>query len=47
LQELEGRRVPIMATGRSLPSFLPYDTSARSGGYVMGRFLTGIRVRTS
>lgn len=42
-QELEGRRVPVMVTGRSLPSFLPYDTSARSGGYVMGRFLTGIK----
>ncbi|CAO3624522.1 unnamed protein product [Cunninghamella blakesleeana] len=42
-QELEGRRVPLMVSGRSLPSFRPYDTSARAGGYVTGRFLTGIR----
>ncbi|KAF8983264.1 hypothetical protein BGZ46_010562 [Entomortierella lignicola] len=42
-QELEGRRVPIMVSGKSLPSFAPYDTSARAGGYIAGRFLTGIR----
>eukprot|EP01134_Creolimax_fragrantissima_P007681 CFRG7681T1 len=42
-QELEGRRVPVMVSGRSLPSFLSNDVSARSGGYVMGRFLTGIK----
>ncbi|KNC79596.1 hypothetical protein SARC_08015 [Sphaeroforma arctica JP610] len=42
-QELEGRRVPVMVSGRSLPSFLAHDVSARSGGYVMGRFLTGIK----
>ncbi|KAI8069916.1 hypothetical protein BC940DRAFT_17801 [Gongronella butleri] len=42
-QELEGRRVPIMVSGRSLPSFRPYDTAARAGGYITGRFLTGIR----
>nr|XP_054764131.1 DNA-directed RNA polymerase I subunit RPA1-like [Lytechinus pictus] len=41
--ELEGRRPPLMVSGRSLPSFLPYDTSPRSGGYVAGRFLTGIK----
>ncbi|XP_064477096.1 DNA-directed RNA polymerase I subunit RPA1-like [Ornithodoros turicata] len=41
--ELEGRRVPLMASGRTLPSFLPYDTSPRAGGFVDGRFLTGIR----
>ncbi|KAF9570983.1 hypothetical protein EC968_001124 [Mortierella alpina] len=42
-QELEGRRVPIMVSGKSLPSFAPYDSSARAGGYIAGRFLTGIR----
>ncbi|KAG0223526.1 hypothetical protein BGW41_005462 [Actinomortierella wolfii] len=42
-QELEGRRVPIMVSGKSLPSFAPFDTSARAGGYIAGRFLTGIR----
>lgn len=32
-----------MNSGRSLPSFLPYDLSLRAGGFVTGRFLTGIR----
>jgi hypothetical protein len=41
--ELEGRRPPVMISGRSLPSFLPYDPSPRAGGFVDGRFLTGIR----
>jgi len=42
-QELEGKRVPLMVTGRSLPSFLPFDPSPRAGGYVTDRFLTGVR----
>ena len=42
-QELEGRRVPMMASGRTLPSFRKYDTRPRAGGYVSQRFLTGIR----
>ena len=42
-QELEGRRVPTMVSGKTLPSFLPYDTSARAGGFISGRFLTGIK----
>jgi DNA-directed RNA polymerase I subunit RPA1 len=42
-QELEGRRVPLMISGKSLPSFLAYDSSARAGGYIAGRFLTGIK----
>ncbi|KAI8373798.1 hypothetical protein BD560DRAFT_488983 [Blakeslea trispora] len=42
-QELEGRRVPLMVSGRSLPSFRPFDTRPRAGGFVTGRFLTGIR----
>ena len=41
-QELEGRRVPIMPSGRTLPSFLPYDPNPRAGGYITDRFLTGI-----
>ncbi|XP_075529481.1 RNA polymerase I subunit RpI1 isoform X2 [Dermacentor variabilis] len=41
--ELEGHRVPLMLSGRTLPSFLHYDTSPRAGGFVDGRFLTGIR----
>jgi DNA-directed RNA polymerase I subunit RPA1 len=42
-QVLEGRRVPIMISGKSLPSFRPFDTSIRAGGYIMGRFLTGLK----
>ena len=40
---LEGKRPPMMISGRTHPSFLPYDTSPRAGGYISGRFLTGIR----
>ena len=42
-QELEGRRVPRMATGKTLPCFGPYDSGARSGGFVGDRFLTGLK----
>eukprot|EP00532_Pseudo-nitzschia_australis_P012435 CAMPEP_0168217876 /NCGR_PEP_ID=MMETSP0140_2-20121125/7531_1 /TAXON_ID=44445 /ORGANISM="Pseudo-nitzschia australis, Strain 10249 10 AB" /LENGTH=1678 /DNA_ID=CAMNT_0008145761 /DNA_START=372 /DNA_END=5409 /DNA_ORIENTATION=+ len=42
-QALEGRRVPRLASGRTLPSFAPYDVNPRSDGFVMDRFLTGIR----
>ena len=41
--ELEGQRPPLMPSGSFLPSFLPYDTSPRAGGFVDGRFLSGIR----
>lgn len=42
-QVLEGRRVPIMISGKTLPSFKAFDPSIRTGGYVTDRFLTGIR----
>lgn len=42
-QELEGRRVPLMPSGKSLPSFPPYDPSPRAGGFIVDRFLTGVR----
>ncbi|KAJ3195643.1 hypothetical protein HK101_011458 [Irineochytrium annulatum] len=42
-QELEGRRVPTMVSGKTLPSFRPFDPSARAGGFIAGRFLTGIK----
>lgn len=41
--ELEGKRPPQMLSGKTLPSFLPYDMTPRAGGFVTGRFLTGIR----
>ena len=37
-----GQRVPTMVSGKSLPSFRAYDCSARSGGFVQDRFLTGV-----
>lgn len=42
-QALEGRRVPVMVSGKTLPSFKPYETDARAGGYIKGRFYSGIR----
>ncbi|GAA6000410.1 hypothetical protein JCM10207_008000 [Rhodosporidiobolus poonsookiae] len=42
-QSLEGRRVPLMVSGKSLPSFKAFETAPRAGGFVAGRFLTGIR----
>ncbi|KAL8867868.1 MAG: hypothetical protein Q9174_005379, partial [Haloplaca sp. 1 TL-2023] len=42
-QNLEGRRVPVMVSGKTLPSFRPFDTDIRAGGYVADRFLTGVK----
>lgn len=42
-QALEGRRVPVMVSGKTLPSFKAYETDARAGGYIKGRFYSGIR----
>ncbi len=42
-QELEGRRVPRLPSGKTLPSFRAWDTDARAGGFIGDRFLTGIR----
>ena len=42
-QALEGRRVPRLSSGRTLPSFAPYDPNPRADGFIMDRFLTGIR----
>ncbi|XP_038608301.1 DNA-directed RNA polymerase I subunit RPA1 isoform X2 [Tachyglossus aculeatus] len=41
--ELEGRRPPLMPSGKSLPCFQPYEVTPLSGGFVTGRFLTGIK----
>ena len=32
-----------MISGKSLPSFVPYDTQPRAGGFIDGRFMSGIR----
>lgn len=42
-QVLEGRRVPLMVSGKSLPCFKPFETYAVAGGYIISRFLTGLR----
>ena len=42
-QVLEGRRVPIMISGKTLPSFKPFETNVRAGGYITDRFLTGMK----
>ena len=42
-QELEGHRVPVMVSGKSLPSFPAFDARPRAGGFISDRFLTGIR----
>ncbi len=41
--ELEGKRPPLMISGKSLPSFVAYDTQPRAGGFIDGRFMSGIR----
>ena len=42
-QNLEGRRVPIMTSGRTLPSFKAFEPTLRAGGFITDRFLTGVR----
>ena len=42
-QVLEGRRVPVMVSGKTLPCFRPFESSVRAGGYITDRFLTGVR----
>eukprot|EP00038_Savillea_parva_P018392 m.23403 g.23403 ORF g.23403 m.23403 type:complete len:1794 (-) comp4077_c0_seq1:138-5519(-) len=41
-QALEGKRVPVMVSGKTLPAFPPFDPSASAGGMIFGRFLTGL-----
>ncbi|XP_076749150.1 RNA polymerase I subunit RpI1 [Xylocopa sonorina] len=41
--ELEGKRPPLMISGKSLPSFPAYEPSPRAGGFIDGRFMTGIK----
>mmetsp|Transcript_4193 Transcript_4193/g.5837 ORF Transcript_4193/g.5837 Transcript_4193/m.5837 type:complete len:1860 (+) Transcript_4193:393-5972(+) len=42
-QALEGRRVPRMSSGKTMPSFAPYDPNPRADGFIADRFLTGVR----
>lgn len=42
-QSLEGKRVPVMVSGKTLPSFARYDLGSRAGGLITDRYLTGLR----
>lgn len=42
-QSLEGWRVPVMVSAKTLPSFSRYDFGARAGGLITDRYLTGLR----
>lgn len=35
--------MPRMASGKTLPCFVPFDLEARAGGFIADRFLTGIK----
>ena len=42
-QELEGRRVPMMDSGKTLPCFAPYAVKPRANGFIADRFLDGLQ----
>ncbi|KAK9289691.1 hypothetical protein L1049_007849 [Liquidambar formosana] len=42
-QELEGKRVPRMVSGKTLPCFPPWDCASRAGGFISDNFLNGLR----
>ena len=42
-QALEGQRVPVMISGKTLPSFRSYDIAARASGFITDRFLSGVK----
>ncbi|KAH0918882.1 hypothetical protein HID58_026542 [Brassica napus] len=42
-QDLEGKRVPRMVSGKTLPCFHPWDWSPRAGGFISDRFLSGLK----
>ena len=41
-QELEGQRVPRMASGKCLPAFRAFEPHPSAGGLISGRYLTGL-----
>jgi hypothetical protein len=42
-QSLEGRRIPVMVSGKTLPSFGFYDFGTRAGGLITDCYLQGLR----
>ncbi|ELA42184.1 uncharacterized protein VICG_00827 [Vittaforma corneae ATCC 50505] len=45
-QELEGKRVPFMMSGKTLPCFRKLEMCPSAGGFIFERFLTGINPAT-
>lgn len=43
---IDGKRMPLSITGKSLPSFKSYEVSPRAGGYIPDRFMTGINPKS-
>ena len=43
---VDGKRMPLGITGKSLPSFKPYDVNPCAGGYIPNRFMTGINPKS-
>lgn len=41
--ELEGKRPPMMISGRTLPCFPEFEMCPKAGGFIDGRFMTGIQ----
>ena len=42
-QALEGKRVPRMPNGKTLPCFAAFDPNPRSSGFISDRFISGLR----
>ncbi|KAI8868419.1 beta and beta-prime subunits of DNA dependent RNA-polymerase [Ramicandelaber brevisporus] len=40
---LEGSRVPVMVSGKTLPCFRPFEASPIAGGFIASRYLTGLK----
>lgn len=45
-QELEGKRVPFMMSGKTLPCYKKMEFTPAAGGFIFERFLTGINPST-
>lgn len=43
---IDGKRMPMSGTGKTLPSFKPYECDPRAGGYIPTRFVTGMDPRS-
>ena len=39
--EFDGKRPPLMASGRTLPCFKPYEHKIRAGAFISNRYCSG------